>query len=210
MELEHWKDIWQAERHQPAVDDRERLRALLAKKSGSPIAKMKRNLDLELGAILVTYGAAILYFFRAFGGRMHEVSWFMLLIGAGFVVYYLLKRKRLKEMECLTCQVKHNLEKQVQSLEKFIRIYLWGGTALIPASALFFGWIIYRKAPYTSPANPFFPSADTPMWKAFAAWTLLCAGLTILMYFLNRWYVQKLYGQHVQKLRKILDEMQGE
>ena len=32
--------------------------------------------------------------------------------------------------------------------------------------------------------------------------------LTIQLYYLNKWYVNKLYGQHVKKLKDILKEME--
>ncbi|MCU0381242.1 MAG: hypothetical protein MUE58_08640 [Chitinophagaceae bacterium] len=209
MELDQWKEIWQADTSATHTDH-QILRALLDKKSGSPVEKMKRNLNAELWLIIISYGAAILFYFFAFNGRMIEISWFMLMVGAFFIVYYIRKRKLLREMEDLSSHVKSNLEKQVHSLETYIRIYLVGGTALIPISMLFFGWLMYTKSRFISPGNILFPSEQNPLWKVLAAWFMLTALITVVMYYINKWYVRKLYGRHVENLKAVLDEMKGD
>jgi Flp pilus assembly protein TadB len=209
MELDQWKEIWQAEPPAKPTDS-QKLRALLDKKSGSPVARMKRNLNAELWIILLTYGAAVIFYFFAFDGRMHEISWFMLFIGGFFVAYYLRKQKLLRELEHLNRQVKSNLERQVDSLERYIRFYLVSGTALVPFSMLFFGWLLHSKARGITTDNIFFPSAYNPLWKAIMAWTALTAAVTIFMYYINKWYVRRLYGRHVEKLRAVLNEMKGD
>ena len=113
-------------------------------------------------------------------------------------------------MECLSCQVKSNLEKQTHTLEKYIRFYLIAGTALAPLSLLFFSWLFYTKAPVNVHDSVFYPSPDNPWWKLILAWGLLCAVLTILLYFINKWYVRKLYGKHVEKLKEVLNEMEND
>jgi hypothetical protein len=80
----------------------------------------------------------------------------------------------------------------------------------VPVSILFFGWLLHTKARYISPENVFYPSGVNPLWKAFTAWILLTTVLTIAMYYINKWYVRKLYGCHVEKLRAVLDEMKGD
>lgn len=209
MDLDQWKEIWQAESPAKPTDS-EKLRALLDKKSGSPVAKMKRNLNVELWIILVTYGAAIIFYFFAFNGSMNEISWFMLVIGGFFVVYYIRKQKLLRELEHLNRQVRSNLEKQVESLEKYIRFYLVSGTALVPFSMLFFGWLLHSKAIGATTNNMLYPSDQNPLWKAILAWIVLVTIVTIAMYYINRWYVRKLYGRHVEKLRAVLEDMKGD
>ena len=46
--------------------------------------------------------------------------------------------------------------------------------------------------------------------KSILAWVILTAIVTILFYFLNKWYVRKLYGKHVEKLREVLSEMEND
>ena len=209
MELDQWKDIWKTEGEQPS-NDAQKLRILLDKKSKSPVAKMKRNLKVELWFLIITYGAIILFYFLAFKGRMSVVSWFMLFIGLLFVIYFQRKNKLLTEMECLSCEVKSNLQKQITTLEKYIRIYLIGGTLLAPVSLLFFGWISYIKVWKNVNDTLFYPGEHNPLWKVILAWVILTAIVTSLFYFLNKWYVRKLYGKHVEKLKEVLNEMEND
>lgn len=210
MELEQWKDIWNSDLPAPPPEDREQLKRLLSAKSSSPVAKMKRNLNMELWLIILSYGLAIAYYFVAFESRMTEISWFMLLVAAGFIAYYWRKRRLLLEMECVSCEVRSNLQMQIRSLEKYIRFYLIAGTALVPVSLVFFGWLFHSKARFTDPDNPFFPSDKTSPGTSLLAWAVLIIVLTTALYFLNKWYVRTLYGRHVEKLRKVLDDMEGE
>jgi 4-hydroxybenzoate polyprenyltransferase len=209
MELDQWKEIWQAETPAEQTDS-QKLRALLDRKSGSPVSKIKRNLNAELWVVLVTYGAMVIFYFFAFDGRMNEISWFMLVIAGLFVAYYLRKQKLLREMEYLNRQVKNNLEKQVESLERYIRFYLVSGTALVPFSMVFFGWLLQRKGRLSASDTIFFASEQNPLWRAILAWVVLTSLTTLIMYYINKWYVRKLYGRHVEKLRAILDEMKGD
>jgi len=210
MELEEWKNVWKTQVPAAPEAGNDQLKRLLAGKSSSPVAKMKRNLNMEIWLIIISYGLIIGYYFIAFDGRMHEISWFMLLIAAGFIAYYWRKRKLLLEMECISCEVRSNLERQVRSLEKYIRFYFIAGTALVPVSLVFFGWLFHVKARFTNEDSLFFPSVKTPAWTAAIAWIVLTAVLTTALYFLNKWYVRTLYGRHVEKLRKVLDDMEGE
>ena len=209
MELDQWKEIWKEEGESPSNDAR-KLKLLLEKKSNSPVAKMKRNLKMELWLIIISYGAMILFYFIAFKGQLSEVSWFMLFIGLLFVAYYQRKNKLLSEMECLSCQVKSNLQKQTTTLEKYIRFYLIAGTALAPVSLLFFAWLFNVKRRTNTNYNILYPSPDNPLWKVALAWVLLTVIITILFYFMNKWYVRKLYGKHVEKLKEVLSEMEGD
>ena len=209
MELDQWKDIWKEEGQQPS-NEAAQLQSLLDKKSKSPVAKMKRNLKVELWYVIITYGAMILFYFLAFKGRMSAVSWFMLFIGLLFVIYFQRKNKLLTEMECLSCEVKSNLQKQTITLEKYIRIYLIGGTVLAPISLLFFGWFFYARARTNVDDTIFYPGEHNPMWKAVLAWVILTTVVTFIFYLLNKWYVQKLYGKHVEKLKEVLSEMEND
>ena len=209
MEPDQWKEIWKEEGESPS-NDLKKLQMLLEKKSKSPVAKMKRNLKIELWLIIISYGAMILFYFIAFKGQLSEVSWFMLFIGLLFVAYYQRKNKLLSEMECLSCQVKSNLQKQTTTLEKYIRFYLIAGTALAPVSLLFFAWLFNVKRRTNTNYNILYPSADNPVWKVALAWVLLTVIITILFYFMNKWYVRKLYGKHVEKLKEVLSEMEND
>jgi hypothetical protein len=207
MELDQLKNIWQNDPAQSKEDAQ--LISIMSRRSNNPIARMKRNLLFELIAIILLYGATIAYYAFAFQGKMTEVSWFMIGIAFCFFIYYFRKNRLLNKMECLSCQVKSNLQGQVNTLEKYVKFYLVAGTALVPLSIVFFSWLIYVKSPL-KPKSVLYHSDASPWWQTIIAWTVLVGFSTILIYYLNKWYVKRLYGNHILKLKQLLAEMDGD
>lgn len=208
MELEEWKDLWQQDR-QKELSDKQQLKSMLQGKSKSPVAIMKRNLQIELWLVVLTYGISIIFYFTAWKGRMSEVGWFMLTIALIFIIYYYRKNRLLNQMASPEGQVLLNLKTQIHTLEKFVRFYLLAGIILIPVSMIFFGWIFYINARYISPGNILFPSPANPWWKVVFTWSVLIVLVTFALGILNKWYVGKLYGRHIGKLRSIVHEIES-
>lgn len=171
----------------------------------SPIAKMKRNLLVELVAVLVLYILTIGYYFTQYTGGMQWNAWLLLFIGVLFMFYYQRKHKLLSSMECVSCEVKSNLKTQLKTLEKYIRFYLLAGTALFPFALIATGLIVFFYSP-DIPKDVTDPSGKY-VWIFTAVLVLCSAVLTVPMYFINKWYVRKLYGQHAERLKMIVDEM---
>jgi 4-hydroxybenzoate polyprenyltransferase len=205
MELEQLKDLWQKE-PTPVNKQDEYLRSLLNKRSNSPIAKMKRNLRLELIAVIVLYGLSIVYYMFAFEGKMVVLSWFMLVIAVLFIVYYYRKNKLLKEMQCVSCQVKSNLKLQLKTLEKYVRFYLIAGNVLFPLSMVVVGYVTLIVFPgQVNPGATLFNSPDVQ--RVGISYVVVMSVLSVFIFFLNKMYVNRLYGRHIKRLKDILAEM---
>lgn len=205
MELEQLKNIWPKETGTGQKQD-DYLVSLLGKRSNGPIAKMKRNLMWELIAVIVLYGGGIIYYFFAFEGRMVEISWFMLFLGLLFIVYYYRKNKLLNNMQCVACQVKSNFEMQLGTLEKYVRFYLVAGNIILPVTLLIVGYV----AIVLYPERAHIPRS---IWNSGSlrqlaiGYLVVSVILSILIFYLNKWYVNRLYGQHIEKLKELLKEM---
>lgn len=197
MELDNLKQAWKEQDVGEKLVSDEQILSMLQKKSQRPIAKMKRNLFWELVAVIVIYSATIAYYFIEKGGRYWEIAVLLLLVGLLFVVYYYRKNKLLKQMECVACEVKSNLQQQVSVLEKYVRFYFIAGTLLTPIAYLVAGFLVFYKSPGAKMGSEFM--------TAFIGSGIV---LAILVYFLNVWYVNKLYGQHVKKLKDLLRQME--
>lgn len=205
MELDQLKEMWSDVGQSKTSTSEQELQTMLQKKSKSPIAKMKRNLFIEMIIVLVLYTWSTVYYFMKFNGAILGIAWLMLLTGVLFMVYYFRKRKLLQEMECVSCEVKSNLQLQVKTLEKYIWLYLVGGTLMFPFIMISSGVIIFFFDAKIQTS-----SVHISFWSFFLLLVLVSAILTIPMYFLNKWYVRKLYGQHAEKLKKIVNEMSEE
>jgi Ca2+/Na+ antiporter len=218
MELDSLKDIWKNLDEDDLRPGRDvPILAMLHKRSQGSIAKLKRNLNRELVAIVILYTLMIGYYFIAWHGRYWELSVLLLLIGAAFVFYYYHKNKLLKKMQCVTCEVKSNLRHQLVTLEKYVRFYFIAGTILTPLAYFAAGAIVFFKTPISQPGFPDaheMIDAQLPVvshitnHRFFIAFATIGIALTVGIYFLNRWYVNKLYGQHIQRLKELLFQME--
>lgn len=204
MELENLKTIWKDVGTSTAATSAEELEQLLSKKSKSPIAKLKRNLFWEMMFVVIMYGGTIIYYLVQNQTGMLYLALMMAVLGALYGWYYVTKRKLLLNMECVTCEVKSNLSTQLVTLEKLLKLYLWAGTLLVPVILMVSGIIVY----FTSPLPK-----DVPLSKQaffvyfFIALFVISLVFTIPLFFLNKWYINLLYGRHVKKLRQIVNEM---
>jgi hypothetical protein len=205
MELDQLKEMWSDVGQSKTSTSEQELQTILQKKSKSPIAKMKRNLFIEMVIVLVLYTWSTIYYFMKFEGAILSIAWLMLLTGVLFMIYYFFKRKLLKQMECVTGKVKPHLQLQVKTLEKYIWLYLVGGTLMFPFIMITAGIIIFLFDPKMQASSP-----HISFWPFFLLLIVVSFILTIPMYFLNKWYVRKLYGQHAEKLKKIVNEMSEE
>ena len=200
MELETLKTLWQ-EQETPSLAESsgEQLLALLQRRSGGPIARMRRNLRLEVVLMIVAYIPCIVFYWLAFDGKMAGVSW--LFVGAllFFYVYYYRKNQLLKKMQCVSCEVRSNLAGQLKTLRRYIRFYFWASTLIVPVMVFIAFEIALRGRDLDQP--PFNWGRGLPLLLALIAVT------TTIIYYFNRWYINKLYGRHIRKLQELLREM---
>lgn len=196
MELDNLKQAWKEQAIDPPQTGEEQILSMLRKKSQSPIARIKRNLRWELIAVLILYISTIVYYLSANHGRYWELALLLFIVGAVFVFYYYQKNKLLNQMECVSCEVRSNLLRQVTTLEKYIRFYFLAGVIITPICYFITGIIVASKAKFSMTKNP-----------GFFLWFVgTGVVLTIILYFVNIWYVNRLYGQHVKKLKTLLRE----
>jgi hypothetical protein len=174
---------------------------LLTRGSRGPVAKMKRNLLRELILMLVLYVPTILFYFFGFGGKLPEMGWLLLALMVLFAGYAYRKNKLLDEMQCVSCAVRSNIERQVITLRKYLRFYALAGTILLPVMALLSFFVAEWKLPVL---------AGDRWWNSVWIWAIVLGLVTVASYFLNMWNVNKLYGRHIERLEELLREMNEE
>lgn len=205
MELELLKEIWNETADKPVqlLKIAGSLTEKLPASHRRVVSTMKRNLLVELIIVLVCVTGIAMFYFTAFNGRLQEVSWVYIAMAAVFGWYFYKKNKLLKQMECTVCQVKSNLEQQVTALEKYVRLYLVTGALMVPLVLLFFYMLVYYKHIVLLPSLYEYSRQVnfTLLYIIFAV------TFTIALYFLNRWYINRLYGRHISRLRNMLNEM---
>ena len=205
MELDDMKNIWKDKPIEAA--DASKISAMISRQSQSPVAKMKRNLRMELLILIFSLGIVAAYYFIAFKSEYSIIGWVYVLLLVLFCYYFFRKNKLLNEMQCSSCRVKSNLELQLRMLERYVRFYLISGTAILPILFIFLGIVLYYKKPTLINETVLYPSATNPVWKFLLAWFILLSVSTTIMWVLNRGYVKKLYGRHINKLRQLLAQI---
>jgi len=208
MELDAMKEIWKEggfeKKPQPGNIE---ILDMISRLPRNPIAKMKHTVLAETITIVVLFGGVAIFYFIAFNGNFNSVAWLYLIMIALSVLYYYRKWKLLSEMQCVACQVKSNLQRQVKTLEKYVRFYLIAGTLLVPLIFVFLGVLFYYKFPAGNSIF-IFPPFGTNSLKSWVIWLAFTIVFTILLYIVNRWYVDRLYGRHVDRLKQLLNQME--
>jgi|SRR6186713_1944427 len=211
MELDSLKYIWQTLEVPPTGEDNHRqILALMQKRSAGPLAKMRRNLYMEVALIIALYIPSILLYFLLFQGRLAGIGWLFFGILLLFTGYFYRKNRLLKEMQCVGCRVRSNLQRQVRTLTKYTRFYILTGTLLIPFMALCSYLIVRWKYPPAPGAALFHQLSRSPWWQNSLFLLIPLALITVGIYYANVWYVGKLYGRHIKKLQDLLREMDGD
>lgn len=201
MELDSLKTIWNdlGDQHVVLKDD-EKIIHMLKQRSQSPVAAMKRNLLIEIIAAILLYGLAIWYFLAISARRYNEIAMLLGIVGVLCGIYYFRKYRLLQRMQCVTCEVRSNLQNQLTTLEKYVRFYFVSGVLLTPIAYFATGLIVLLN--YPNPAVPLV-FRDSPGYIVFVGIGLF---ITISGYFFNRWYIRKLYGQHITRLKGLLEQ----
>ena len=202
MELDNLKTLWQdLDEREVRLTDDEKIIQMLRKRSQSPIATMKRNLFFELIAVIILYSFTIWYFLATSMGRYSEIAVLLLFVGILFILYYYRKNKLLGQMQCVTCEVRSNLQQQLRTLEKYVRFYFLSGILLTPFAYFATGLIVLLKYPGKDIIAGFTSSDEYFLFISIGI------VITVASYFLNRWYIKKLYGQHIKRLKELLVQM---
>jgi hypothetical protein len=222
MELDSLKDIWKDLDEADLQPGRDvPISSMLQKRSQSTIARLKRNLNRELIAVLIIYSLTIWYIIT-FQRMYSELAVLLALVGGAFLFYYYRKSKLLKQMECVACEVRSNLKQQLGTLEKYVRFYFIAGTILTPLAYFAAGMIIlFNGQEMNSHMVDVSVDAQTSVsqmpiaqhisnHRFFVLFLSIGAVLTLGSYFINRWLIGKLYGQHIQKLKDLLTQMDEE
>ena len=114
------------------------------------------------------------------------------------------KISRIKKFFSYNQNIKSSLQLLISQLERYLSIYFWGSLLLTPISGFLSGFAILYEMKALGFLLYFdvFSSSTLSMILSFA---LL---LTLISYPIMKWYIRKLYGQYLEKLKDCLKELQ--
>jgi hypothetical protein len=201
MELDDLRRQWRQAGPvtEPAALGAAELTQLLARQSGSTIARLRRNARLEmlinytlLPVSLALAGLASVGWVRIFGGLLA-------LIALVCIFYFHRKLRLLRSMSDPAGDLRGHLLLLTSGLRALIRFYYRLTLAMVPVSCLLMGGMALSstKAAVTPPR----------IWLIGALLVMLCIVMYLPVAHTTRRYLHWLYGQHLDRLEGQLREL---
>jgi hypothetical protein len=202
MELEDLKSIWKSNAPQFEPKRVDEIALMLKGRSMSIIEKLKRNVWLELIFTMVVTVGLLPYAISLEQGAVKWTSISLLLMCLGYTFYYVKKLILLTRFEGMNENLRDNISTLIKSLTGYLRFYKSSYAVLYPvffALGLLFGALERGTEKYLE-----FIAKPTMI-----LFLLLMAGLFFFIStWFASWYLKKLYGRHLEKLKKLLEEIQ--
>lgn len=203
MELDDLKDIWKKSGPEFRAKNTDELALMLKGRSTSIVDKLKRSVWFEL---IFTFAAGLLLLVYALTLPSGALKWTSLSILVPFVAYtfyYFKKLSLLRRFNPGSENLKTHIDGLIVSLNSLLKFYRRSYAILYPVYfvlALVFGAI-------ERGTTDFFEAIVKP---AMILYLLL---LAVIYYFLStsfaNWYLKKLYGNHLEKLKSLAHELEN-
>jgi hypothetical protein len=201
MELDELKDLWKKNdavfRPRPETE----LASMLRGNSKSIVDKLKRSVWFELTITIASGIALLIYALTLPSGALKWTSVSILAIFVAYSFYYVKKLMLLNSFNASHGNLRETLDHLVQNLSSYLNFYRRSYTLLYPVYfclALLFGAM-------ERGFDRFVTVLSEPKTIAYLI------GFAAIFYFgstwLVKWILQKLYGNHLEKLRSVLKDL---
>jgi len=203
MELEELKSIWKNSEPVFQPKDEKEIATMLKGRSISIIDKLKRNVWFELILTIVVSVALLVYALSLPSGGLKWTSISFILMCLGATFYYVKKIIMLNRFNPANENIRGNLVSLIDNLTAYLKFYKRSYTVLYPVYfcvALLFGAI-------ERGAEAFFENLMRP--RTIILLTFLTGVLFFVSTWFANWYLKKLYGNHLDKLKNLLSDIHG-
>ncbi|NJM26400.1 MAG: hypothetical protein HC859_13860 [Bacteroidia bacterium] len=203
MELDEFKELWK--QHDPSFEPKNEaeLAAMLKGKSKSIIAKLKRSVWFELLVTIVT-GLLLVYFsFSMPDGYMKWIFTSFLVMFLAYIVYYVMKLRLLNTFDASEDHLRAHLERLINDLTGYLKFYRKSYTYLYP----FYFFLMLLFIEIDRGKEEFFNQLSQP--KTILSLLGFCVLFSLAAIWFTNWYLKKLYGNHLEKLRNLLNDLEA-
>jgi glucan phosphoethanolaminetransferase (alkaline phosphatase superfamily) len=201
MELDELKDIWKKNDADFRPRGEKELASMIKGNSKSIIDKLKRSVWFELIFTLISGIILLIYALTLPSGALKWTSVSILAIFVGYSFYYVKKLSLLMKFGRVEDNLKVNLETLIHNLNSYLKFYKRSYTILYPVYfilALIFGAI-------ERGVDEFLNVLSQPRTIIYLV------ALAGIFYFcstwLVNWFLKKLYGNHLERLKKVLSDL---
>jgi hypothetical protein len=199
MELDELKDIWKKSDFRPKAEAE--LASMLKGNSKSIVDKLKRSVWFELIFTLIAGIALLVYAFNLQSGSLKWTSVSILILFVGYGFYYIKKLTLLNKFSSGDDNLKANLEKLIDKLTNYLKFYKRSYSILYPVYfclGLLFGALERGFDEFLHIL------AST---QKIILLTIAAGAFFVLSTLLVDWLLKKLYGNHLEKLKALLNEL---
>jgi hypothetical protein len=206
MDLDALKKSWNTLQHDAwSFPPAPQITDLLRQPSKNPVARMKRNLWWDFFLSMIALGYLGIFYLLRYDGRLWIASVFLFISALPACIYFFRKARLLNDMLHPGWQVRKNFEKQLTTLQQYVRWYLLAATLFFPLLTL----LLYALVSNSHPAL----LANRRIifyWLSsgnVVTTMVIIAAVTLVFHFASKWYIHKLYGAHIRKLADLVKEM---
>jgi hypothetical protein len=202
MEIEDLKYIWRKQNESFKPKQEAELAGMLRGNSTSIISRLKRNVWLELLFTFLGGVALLAYALTLPDGSLKRTSISILVLFVIYSFYYLKKLRLLNRFDPGNDHLKANLQHLIQNLKGYLRFYKRSYSILYPV--YFCLGLLFTAI--EQGATGFVNRVTRPEILG----TLLVGAILFFVCstWLTSWYLKKLYGNHLEKLEKLLKELE--
>ncbi|HPH46578.1 MAG TPA: hypothetical protein PKU83_06210, partial [Chryseolinea sp.] len=202
MELEELKNIWKNTTPNFQSKGESEIALMLKKQSQSIVGKIKRNVWFELIFTIVGGFALLVYVFTLPSGAL---KWFFvsaLILLVVYLFYYAKKIMMLNRYNKLHVNMKLNLEILINNLSGYLKFYKRSYAILYPVYfCLMLIFIGLERG-----TDEFVQAISRP--EKILLLVFLAVFFFICSRWLTKWYLRKLYGNHLEKLKSLLNDLE--
>jgi MFS family permease len=176
-------------------------------KTNSILEKIKKSLQFEIFfglAFIIVF--ALLAFFADIKGIRIYFGFFSIILALFIIVLFYLFIKT-KNASFIKLSVKENIVSLHSLLSQFVKRCFQFTMLLIPICFISSLYLAYNDMQYhATNSTQYF---DIPLPKKYIIILIIViAVFSVLMYFFTKWYLNKLYGNHLQQLKQMIDDIE--
>lgn len=202
-ELEDLKQIWRSHEQSYEPKKESEIAVMLQGRSNSIIGKLKRNVWFELIFTIACSVALLVYALTLEAGAIMWTIISLIVLFTAYLFYYVKKLLLLGKFDASGGNIKSSLENLYQKLTVYVNFYRKSYTVLYPVYfflGLFFGAL-------ETGLDGFISRMQEP--KTVITLLVLMGLFFILGFVATHFYLKKLYGNHLTKIKELLNELQG-
>ena len=202
MEIDELRDIWKKQSEGFTPKDEAELTSMLKRNSTSIIARLKRNVWIELIFTFAGGLGLLAYALTLPAGALKWTSISILILFCIYSFYYFKKLRLLNRFNHGNEHIKANLQSLISSLKGYLRFYKRSYAILYP---MYFFLGLLFTAIEQGPAG--FQNKITKP-EIFIPLVLGAIVFFVCSTWLTSWYLRKLYGNHLDKLESMLRDLE--